>query len=322
MAKAEKSARRDTGILRGQPPEEVTSELRQCGIRPTNVRVAIRSDLDLRGGHASSWLLITDESVVSITPSAPSGDRIVGAFVLACISKARVFTGVGSSFLQVYIQNFYVDVIRFSNARREEFNRAHLYLEGLLEKRPAPLEIFRKKDPWFCEVCGLALPSREAVCPRCARQGGLVRRTLRMMSPYRLFVFVLLVMMLAGVALDLVPPYLTRILVDDVLTSKQHVAWLPWLVLGLAGTTLLRAGLNIAIGRTSTQIGTRITYELRRQLQRKLSELGRLLRPDLCGYANDPSPARCGLLPRLRTASCLWLHGEHFSCGGHWLHAL
>lgn len=273
MGKTEKSARRDTGIVIGQPPEEVASELRQCGIRLADVRVAIRSDLDLRGGHASSWLIITDESVVAITPSAPSGDRIVGPFALTRISKVRVFTGVGSSFLQAYIQNLYVDLIRFSNARREEFNRAHLYLEGLLEKRPAPLEIFRKKHPWFCEVCGLALPSREAVCPRCARQGGLLRRTLRMMSPYRLFVFVLLVMMLAGVALDLVPPYLTRILVDDVLTSQHHVSWLPWLVLGLAGATLLRAGLNISIGRTSTQIGTRITYELRRQLQRKLSEL-------------------------------------------------
>ncbi|MBC7186033.1 MAG: hypothetical protein H5U38_03260, partial [Calditrichaeota bacterium] len=136
MGKTEKSARRDTGIVIGQPPEEVTSELRQCGIRPAAVRVAIRSDLDLRGGQASSWLIITDESVVAVTPSAPSGDRIVGPFALNSISKVRVFTGVGSSFLQAYIQNLYVDVIRFSNARREEFNRAHLYLEGLLENRP------------------------------------------------------------------------------------------------------------------------------------------------------------------------------------------
>ncbi|MGQ9560717.1 MAG: ABC transporter ATP-binding protein [Candidatus Oleimicrobiaceae bacterium] len=273
MRKVTKGTPRDTGILLGQAPEEIAEELLECGIKPTDVRVAVRSDLDLRGRPAASWLLLTTDSAVGITPSAARGDRIVGPFPLADVSKVRIFTGVGSSFLQLYIQNLYVDVIRFSNARREEFNRAQLYLEGLLERRPAPLELFRKKHPWFCEVCGLALPTREAVCPRCARQGGLLRRTLRMMSPYRAFVFLLLVMMLSGVALDLVPPYLTRILVDDVLTTKQHVSWLPWLVLGLAGTTLVRAGLNIAVGRTSTQIGTRITYDLRRQLQRKLSEL-------------------------------------------------
>jgi ATP-binding cassette subfamily B protein len=273
MEKIAQGKKRDAGILLGHPPSDLIEDLVQCGIQPGDVRAAVRSDLDLRGRPAASWLLITSESVVAITPSAARGDRIVGPFSLANVSKVRVFTGVGSSFLQLYIQNLYVDLIRFSNARREEFNRARLYLEGLLQNRPAPLDIFRKKHPWFCEVCGLALPSREAVCPRCARQGGLLRRTLRMMSPYRVFVFFLLVMMLAGVALDLVPPYLTRILVDDVLTSKQHIAWLPWLVLGLAGTTLVRASLNVAIGRSSTQIGTRITYELRRQLQRKLSEL-------------------------------------------------
>ncbi len=93
------------------------------------------------------------------------------------------------------------------------------------------------------------------------------------MQPYQLYVILLLVMMLCGVALDLMPPYLTRILVDDVLTTKHHTNWLLWLVLALAGAALMRALLNIIIGRTSTYIGTRITYELRRQLQQKLTEL-------------------------------------------------
>ncbi|MDZ7377995.1 MAG: amidase family protein [candidate division KSB1 bacterium] len=273
MGKIRQAAQRDTGILIGEVPHEVIEDLERCGVRPGEVRVAVRSDLDLRGQSVASWLVITSESVVTVTPSAPLGERLVGPFPLRDIRTVRVFTGVGSSFLQAYIQSFFVDLIRFSNARREEFNRALIFLERLVEQQPAAVEIFRKKHPWFCELCGLALPSQYAVCPRCARQGGLLRRTLRMMSPYRLFVLLLLLMMLAGVALDLVPPYLTRILVDDVLTTKVRISWLPWLVLGLAATTLVRAGLNIAIGRTSTQIGTRITYELRRQLQRKLSEL-------------------------------------------------
>ncbi|MDZ7386401.1 MAG: ABC transporter ATP-binding protein/permease [candidate division KSB1 bacterium] len=273
MGKIRQAAQRDTGILIGEVPHEIIEDLERCGVRPGEVRVAVRSDLDLRGQSVASWLVITSESVVTVTPSAPLGERLVGPFPLRDIRTVRVFTGVGSSFLQAYIQSFFVDLIRFSNARREEFNRALIFLERLVEQQPAAVEIFRKKHPWFCELCGLALPSQYAVCPRCARQGGLLRRTLRMMSPYRLFVLLLLLMMLAGVALDLVPPYLTRILVDDVLTTKVRISWLPWLVLGLAATTLVRAGLNIAIGRTSTQIGTRITYELRRQLQRKLSEL-------------------------------------------------
>ena len=83
----------------------------------------------------------------------------------------------------------------------------------------------------------------------------------------------LLVLMLAGVTLDLIPPYLTRILVDDVLMTQTRMDWLIWLVLALAVASLTRAVLNIFIGRTSTYIGTRITYELRQKLEKKLSSL-------------------------------------------------
>ncbi|MDZ7330753.1 MAG: ABC transporter ATP-binding protein/permease [candidate division KSB1 bacterium] len=263
----------ESGIYFHKLPQEVAAELPRLGIQRSNVKVAIRSDLDLNGAFRPSWLIITDESVLGITPGAYDPDHTVGPYPIHSLQKARIFKGVGSGFLQVRVQNFFINVIRFSNARREEFNRARIYLEDLIEKRNAPLDIFKKRNPWFCEKCGLALPSQQAECLRCASQGGLLKRTLRMMRPYRLFVVLLLVMMLSGVALDLVPPYLTRILVDDVLTTKQHTNWLPWLVLALAGAALFRALLNILIGRTSTTVGTRITYELRRQLQQKLIQL-------------------------------------------------
>ncbi len=263
----------ESGIFFDKLPKEIEDQVSRLGIQISTVKVAIRSDLDLNGTFQPSWLIITSESIFTLTPGAFAEHDIVGPYALGSIQKARIFKGVGSSFLQIRIQNFFINIIRFSNARREEFNRARIYLEDLIEKHTAPIDIFKKKNPWFCEKCGLALPSQQAECMRCASQGGLLKRTFRMMKPYRLFVILLLVMMLCGVTLDLVPPYLTRILVDDVLTTKNHTEWLLWLVLALAGTTLLRAALNILIGRTSTQIGTRITYELRRQLQQKLIQL-------------------------------------------------
>ncbi len=263
----------ESGIYFDKFPKEIEEQLPLVGIQSSSVRVAIRSDLDLNGALLQSWLIITDESILAVTPAATDKDHTIGPYALDSIKKVRVFKGVGSSFLQVRIQTFFINIIRFSNARREEFNRARIYLEDILEKQAAPLDIFKKKNPWFCDKCGLALPSQQAVCLRCTHQGGLLKRTLNMMKPYRWFVMLLLVMMLCGVTLDLLPPYLTRILVDDVLTTQKHTGWLLWLVLALAGAALLRAMINIAIGRTSTNIGTRITYELRRQIQQKLIEL-------------------------------------------------
>ncbi|MCI0515612.1 ABC transporter ATP-binding protein/permease [candidate division KSB1 bacterium] len=254
-------------------PDQLVPYLTQLNLTKAEINVALQSDLSLEGKMDPSWLLITNNLIFSLIPVASGEKQIIGPFFFKEIQKVRIFTAVGNSFLQVKTENLFINVIRFSNACREEFNRARVYVQEIIDGSAADISIFRKKNPWFCDTCGLALPARDAVCPRCAARGGLVKRTLSMMIPYRGFVFILLLMMLCGVSLDLIPPYLTRILVDDVLTKQSRTEWLIWLVLGLASASFLRAILNIFIGRTSTVIGTRITFELRQQLQKKLSSL-------------------------------------------------
>ena len=121
------------------------------------------------------------------------------------------------------------------------------------------------------------------------------------MRPYRAQTVLLLCMMVFGVGLDLIPPQLTRTMVDRVLVPKTNVEWLPWILLGLVVTSCGRYALNIFIGRTSSLIGTRITKELRERLQRKLLEAERgLLRPPLGRQPDEPRALRRGLLPGLR----------------------
>ena len=254
-------------------PSDVVEIIKPLDIRQSQIKVAVASDLDMEGNNKQSWLLLTSDKIVGVTLNASPENQIYGPFNLNQVEKVRIFRGVGSSFLQVRTERLFIDLIRFSNARREEFNRVRLYVEAVLEQKTASLDIFKQRNPWFCETCGLALPGRDAICPRCAHQGGLFKRTLSMMRPYLGYVIFLLFMMLMGVTLDLVPPYLTRILVDDVLTSQTHSHLLLWLVLALGGASLFRAILNIFIGRTSANIGTRITYELRRRLHEKLAKL-------------------------------------------------
>jgi len=260
-------------IWLNQIPPQLDEILLKMNIQRTDVVVILESDLTLDGEMEQCWLVISKEKVFSYTPTAKNGEQVIGPFSLKELEKARVFPAVGNSFLQVQTEKLYINLIRFSNAQREEFNRARVYIQEIIDSGESRMEVFTKKNPWFCESCGLALPSRDAVCPRCAARGGLLKRTFAMMTPYRGYVLLLLMMMLVGVTLDLLPPYLTRILVDDVLTEKSHTEWLIWLVLGLASASLFRAILNIFIGRTSTYIGTRITYELRQRLQAKLSSL-------------------------------------------------
>ncbi|MCK5739580.1 hypothetical protein KAH55_10375, partial [bacterium] len=257
-------------ILFNRLPESTRPFLGSVTISDSDVVVAMQSDLDLEGEQCTSWLILTSDKILSVTPCAKE-QKIVGPFEIKNIDRARIHTGVGNSFLQIKTEELFISLVRFSNAKREEFNRVRVYLHEKIRTGDGNEAIFHKKNPWFCDSCGLALPSREAICPRCAARGGLLKRTLKLMIPYRGYVMMLLVLMLAGVTLDLIPPYLTRILVDDVLMTQTRMDWLIWLVLALAVASLTRAVLNIFIGRTSTYIGTRITYELRQKLEKKLS---------------------------------------------------
>jgi ATP-binding cassette subfamily B protein len=111
------------------------------------------------------------------------------------------------------------------------------------------------------------------MCGRCNRDHGILVRALELMRPYYSLLAVLLGMMLAGVGLDLIPPLLTRTLVDKVLVPHQNIRWLPYILLGLMLASACRNLLSVFIGRLSSSISTRITRGLRERLQRKLVSL-------------------------------------------------
>ncbi len=257
----------------GSTPKSLLEELEKIGIDPDDIEVTMQGDLDMEGHSHESWVVVTDTQILGLIPGYPTAEGVFGPFDREKVDKVRIFRGVGSNFFQVRVAGVFLDLVRFTNQLREEFDRVRLFIEDSREGKPEPLSVFDKPNPWVCPSCGLALPGRDADCPRCARQGELFARTLSLMKPYATYVAGLLGLMLCGVSLDLLPPYLTRILVDDVLTSKTRAHLLIWLVLSLAGASLLRALLNIAIGRMSTSVGTKVTYNLRSRLHDKLSQL-------------------------------------------------
>ena len=262
-----------TELLLGQVPAELRSrpEVHNLGADPCLFSVG--SDLASDGTAQAVWVIVTATKVFAI----PTGDSAmapaIGPFLLKDVEKVRTFHTVGSAFLQFLIDGVYVDVVRYSNAQREMFGRVRAELERLVEGKPLNEEALTRPSDLVCPECGLHLPARRAVCPRCAGGRNIFFRLLSMMKPYRRYILLLLTMMVVGVGLDLLPPYLTAILVDKVLLKKEHIDWLSLILLGLVGASLGRNCLNVFIGRTSSFIGTRITKELRERLQTKLMSL-------------------------------------------------
>ncbi len=146
---------------------------RRRGLSDGDCLFAMQSDLDMENNPAEAWL------VVAARPRRHLRRRGGGADAPAptCMKdaeKVRVFQNVGSAVLQLMVKGVFVDVVRFSNASRELFDRARAQIERMIEGQPVDTAALTRPREWVCPKCDLPLPSRGAVCPRCAASKGIL----------------------------------------------------------------------------------------------------------------------------------------------------
>jgi ATP-binding cassette, subfamily B, bacterial len=261
-------------ILLRQMPQEISDAAATAGLTGEQCAFSIATDLALDGKACSGWVLVTPRFVAGFAMKEGGTQLVTGPFEIAKADRVRLFQTVGSAFLQLRVNGVFVDVARLSNGFRESFGLAVTQLKRLIADESLQDGALKKPSETVCNTCGMPLPAKKAPCPKCSGRGGIFARTLGLMLPYWGSIALLVVVMLAGVALDVLPPILlTPLLVDKVLIPKQNMHWLPWIIIGLVGAAVLKMVIQIIIGRTSSLIGTRITKDLRERLQSKLMGL-------------------------------------------------
>ena len=282
-------------IAIGKHPKGIAAQAQALGFAEEDCRFCVQGDLATDGTPGKLWLVVQRGQVLVLEEGSQTSKPLRGPYGLNQIEKVRCFQMVGSASLQVLIDGYYVNLMRYSNARREAFNRARTQLERLATGQSFQPESLSRASELVCERCGLPLPGRNADCPRCSHQRGIFVRSIGLLLRYWPYVLLLVAMMLAGVGLDLLPAQLQRILVDGVLKPEEgtdgkdllpafliglmerwsllpedRLGWLPLILIGLVSLSATRNFINIFIGRTSAIVGTRVTRDLRERLERKL----------------------------------------------------
>ncbi|MBU4428116.1 MAG: hypothetical protein KKE37_02035, partial [Verrucomicrobia bacterium] len=267
-------------------PKILEDALKGQGIDPD---VAVASDLTLDGRFGEEWLIITDRHFrvysLSATPPVPRLE-----LPLEKVKAPFIDPLIGGGALIVTVDQQTVEVVRYSNAGQRKFARVTKYLADLEKYRDdiaAGKEVDEKPvvtpdadERKRCPTCHLLLPLGTRVCPACLNKGKVVLRLLGYLKPYwRQTVFVW-ILMLVGLVLGLIPPYLTRPLMDKVLVPTQEVAplsdrlaLLGWLVLGLLAAQAGGQVIGIVRGRLLVQLGTRLSHDLRVRLYEHLQFL-------------------------------------------------
>ncbi|MDT0201326.1 ABC transporter transmembrane domain-containing protein [Nocardioides sp. AE5] len=92
-----------------------------------------------------------------------------------------------------------------------------------------------------------------------------LRRILRLFSPYRARLLVIVALIVTSSVIGLAQPFLVRHAIDDAL-PRQEVTLLLWLVGGMIGVAVASAAIGVVQTWMSTTVGQQVMHRLRSDL--------------------------------------------------------
>ena len=263
-------------MLKQTLPEPVARRLRdELKIDDKAVRLSVASDIDASGAYRAEWLVATDDRVVVLDGEASAPPRVDLAISEA--TEFRCAAAVGSGALQARVDGAYVDLVRYTNRLSDTMGKTARKLDHRVNGEPIVIHPEDEEDPNRCPSCGMVKSFPGEACPRCVNRGAVLMRMGGLMRPHWAAGAVIMGLLLVGIALDLVAPYLTKILVDDVLPgtsgTQEALGSLLGVVAILALVQVARAVVNMLNGRLGAKVGTALTYDIRGKMVDHLQQL-------------------------------------------------
>ena len=231
----------------------------QQALEPDVARFALASDL---GGVVA---------VTATKVAAFDGDELAVAIPHGEAREIRVDELAGGARLVVDLQaGGLVRLAHYSRARVPEFAVfARLANDLRAGREPVPPEV---PKPAYCPTCGLPLSERGATCSRCVPRSRVIRRLLGLLAPHRARVVALMVVTVLMVAAQLLPPWITKQIVDRVI-SGAHPSELPGWIGAMIGCAVFFLVARIINGRLTSWLSARLVADLRNRLHAHLQRL-------------------------------------------------
>ncbi len=230
----------------------------------------ISADFNLNSKYGESALVVTNGSLLCVENSTDSEGFSVS---LSDIEKINVRRMYGNA--SIYIND--KKRLRFSFASIAAMEAAVQYIRSINEgeDRDCALDIVKnviEKQKLFCSKCGRSLLYPGADCTNCQGKGKMYKRLWHYIKPQRLRLFVCMVLSIFITVVNLVPPYITKMLVDDVIPNS-NLNLLYTLVLVLVVVHLLQAVLGTIRLRIMRRASDTMVTALRNDVYEKAQHL-------------------------------------------------
>ncbi|MDP6438610.1 MAG: ABC transporter ATP-binding protein [Candidatus Brocadiia bacterium] len=231
-------------------------------LRPGEQLVLLtESDIAPDGTFGRSWLAVSDQRVLTF------GDGEVRAplveVALADVKEVRSVHRVGRAALEAQLDGRKVELVRYTNTYNETFARIAKSLSDACKGSKAPEFDLKEYEHRTCPHCGLLLPEKGSFCPACLKKREVLTRFWRYVRPHWRLAAVLMIVVPIGTGLGILPPYLIKVLTDQVFMGDGGARLLLIVVGAWALLWLVPSGLAILRGRLAARLAGRVAHEVR-----------------------------------------------------------
>ena len=214
------TAETPTGTLDALP-DSLKETLQNLETPIEHIRFAVRSDVRSDGNYGEEWFVLTEAAIFTVTGKGEVLHYIPYKSVLGIRPEIVVDAGL----LVLETEEGTVDLIRYSNGCASKFGFVARFIGDEVEFRKgkrdeAPIWDYKSEDH-ACKNCGLPLPDEFSPCPACTKKHKVMLRILSYIRPYRGRAILYTIFIIVGTLIMLVPPYFSRILVDDILRLSE-----------------------------------------------------------------------------------------------------
>ncbi len=220
------TAETQTGTL-DPLPDSLEKTLQSLNIPTEQIRFAVRSDINTSGRYGEEWFILTAAAIFTVTGQGEVLHYIPYKGVLGIRAEVVVDAGL----LVLETREGTVDLIRYSNGYAPKFGFVARFIGDEIEfregKRDEPPIWDYKPEEQSCKSCGLLLPDEFSPCPACTKKHKVMLRILSYIRPYRGRAIFYMLFIVVGTLITLVPPYFSRILVDDILRLNEIANAVP-----------------------------------------------------------------------------------------------
>ena len=260
-------------------PENVSRWVDAALLPDEAVRTGLFSDILPSGEFGERWTFLTSKRVLVLAPDGtPDRPEVVLELPLARVTEAQVLSYVGSSALIVRDSERGYEVARFSLGSHHEALDLSYYLNAMVaaikEGQPVddvPPPATRRPDH-RCSKCGRALSRWSQVCTRCMDRRQILVRLFTHIYPYKWAALLGLGLTLVLTGLGLMPPYLTKVLIDDVI-APRNLPLFPIIVAALIGAHVFGAMGQVFRSYVMQWVGQKVLFDLRVHLYNHLQML-------------------------------------------------